>query len=172
MKKLIGLLATLALGYTAQSFAVDADLYFTGTLTAPSCTVDGDATVQLPPALTHDMNAAGAPTTFSPTAFNISLSNCTNVETVTMTLSATTDTLPSVLKNTGTAGGVGVQLLKANAVNDKTGTPLDFTAPLVMSKIDSNTVMTIPFVAQYYVLAQPVTPGKVAAMATFNFTYK
>ncbi|WP_050454342.1 fimbrial protein [Candidatus Burkholderia verschuerenii] len=113
MIKLSVVSAILAVASTTSAFAADATLNFTGNIIQPSCTVDSTSTnqtIDLGTAKTTDFAAVGS--TNSPTAFNLNLKNCAAGTIVTMNVAGTMDTVTSVLKNTGTATFVGVQLLK------------------------------------------------------------
>ncbi|MEM5345167.1 fimbrial protein [Paraburkholderia azotifigens] len=165
------LLAASAVMAAAPAFAADANLNFTGTIMQPSCTVDSASANQV-------VNLGSAPimsfasvgSTANATPFNVSLISCSPGTVVTMTVAGTMDTVASVLKNTGTATQVGVQLLKAVSIGATTGTPVTLNSAIAMGTVDSTYTMTIPFVAQFYELGT-LTAGSVAATATVNFTY-
>jgi major type 1 subunit fimbrin (pilin) len=169
-----GLKVLLAIGTmlgASSAFSADATLTFTGNIILPTCTVDTTGTasnVPLASAKTTDFAAVGD--TQNPAAFNVKLINCVTNTNVTMTVSGTTDTVGSVLKSTGTASQVGVQLLKATASGDTTGTPLQLNAAAAQGVIDASGTMTIPMVARYYRLGT-MTGGTVVATATVDFTY-
>lgn len=169
-KHTIALAVPLLFG-AVDALAADATLTFTGTIILPTCTVvtgSGTQTVALDTAKTTDFAAVGS--VAQPKAFNIKLSNCTANTNVTMTVSGTTDTVASVLKNTGTATQVGIQLLKATNVGDITGTNITINSALGLGTVDATSAMTIPLVAQYYRLGT-MTAGTVASSATVNFSY-
>jgi major type 1 subunit fimbrin (pilin) len=155
-----------------SAFSADATLTFTGNIILPTCTVDTTGTasnVPLAPAKTTDFAVVGD--TQNPAAFNVKLINCVTNTNVTMTVSGTTDTLAgSVLKSTGTAEQVGVQLLKATKSGDTTGTPLTLNTAAAQGIVDGTGTMTIPMVARYYRLGT-MTGGTVIASATVSFTY-
>lgn len=171
MKKLkIGLVA-LGLTSAASAFAADATLTFTGTIILPTCTVDSNSvnqTIALGTARTTDFAAVG--NTQNPTAFNIALNSCAPNTNVAMTVNGTSDTVQSVLKNTGTAGQVGVQLLKAVNAGDTTGSPITLNSSLNIGTVGATNTLTIPMVAQFYRLGA-MTGGTVSATATVNFAY-
>lgn len=155
----------------ANALAADAILTFTGTIILPTCTVVtgyDNQTITLDTAKTTDFAAVGS--VAKPKPFSIKLSNCTPGTNVTMTVSGTTDTVASVLKNTGGATQVGIQLLKASAVGDITGTAIAINTALGVGQVDGTNAMTIPMVAQYYRLGT-MTAGTVSSSATVNFTY-
>jgi major type 1 subunit fimbrin (pilin) len=168
--------AVLALVGSEQAFALnttnpDATISFTGTFVQPTCTVDSSTanqTITLATAAITSFTAVGSTT--NPIAFNMILDNCVPTTQVTMTVSGTIDTVASVLKNTGTAAQVGVQILQAGSVGATSGTPITLNSAINLGVVNSTNSMTIPFVAQYYQLGT-VTAGTVAAIATVNFTY-
>ncbi|SAK74191.1 fimbrial protein [Caballeronia ptereochthonis] len=169
MKKIRFLLTAIALVGPASAFAADATLNFSGTIILPTCTVNSDSVKQdidLKSIKITDFTA----TTANPTSFKIDLENCVAGTNVSMTVNGTTDTVASVLKNTGDAAKVGVQLLKAASVGDTTGTPITLGSALALGVVDATNKMTIPMVAQFYKLGT-MTAGAVAATATVNFTY-
>lgn len=98
-----------------------------------------------------------------PTSFNISLEDCAAETIVSMTLSGTTAS-PTVLSNTGSAKGVGVQILKD-------GSPIAIGDTIAIGNVGDETRMNIPLVAQYYRTGE-VSPGDVKADAFFTMTYQ
>jgi major type 1 subunit fimbrin (pilin) len=165
------LAALLVASQAAPAFAADAMLNFSGTILPPSCTVDSSSANQT---ITLDttpvQNFAAVGSTASPAAISLSLINCTAGANVTITVSGTMDTVASVLKNTGTATQVGVQILKATSVGATTGTPITLNSAVNIGVVGSTNSMTVPLVAQYYRLGA-LTAGTVATTATVNFTY-
>ncbi len=164
-------LATFAAMDARPVFAADANLNFSGSFWQPSCDVDSSTasqTINLGSA--PIVNFASVGSTSNPTPFNLSLSNCLAGTNVTMSVSGTMDTVASVLKNTGTATQVGVQILQASSVGATTGTPVTLNSAVSLGTVGSTNAMTIPFVAQFYRLGA-LTAGTVAATATINFTY-
>jgi major type 1 subunit fimbrin (pilin) len=175
MKKIVKIfLALLATAAADSAFAVpDATLYFNGNILAASCTVDPGSvtqTITLDSALVTSFAAVGS--TQNPKAFNLQLTNCTNGAHVTMTVSGTSDTVASVLKNTsGSATQVGIQLLLASAAGGTTGTAITLNSGSIdMGTVGATNALTIPMVAQYYRLGA-MTAGTVGSTATVNFTY-
>jgi major type 1 subunit fimbrin (pilin) len=165
------LLVLLASIFAGPAFAVDATLNFSGTILPPTCDIDSSTanqTINLGSAPVRDFAAVG--TTANPVAFYLKLINCSVGAKVTMTVSGTMDTVPSVLKNTGTAAQVGVQLLRAANVGATTGTPVTLNSATGQGTVDATATMTIPLVAQFYRLGT-LTGGTVATTATVNFTY-
>ncbi|MDR5774061.1 fimbrial protein [Caballeronia sp. LP006] len=171
MNKLKLILVVSALAAAKSVFAVDATLNFTGTIILPTCTVDSSSanqTISLDTAKTTDFAAVGS--TQNPRPFNVKLAACATNTNVTMTVNGTNDTLTSVLKNTGSAAQVGVQLLKASNVGDTTGSPITLGSAESLGAVDQTNEMTIPMVAQFYRLGA-MTGGTVTAVATVNFAY-
>lgn len=105
-------------------------------------------------------SAAGA------TAFAIALS-CSSGATLDVQLNyaGANSTIPGVLTATGgTAAGVGVQLL------DRNFSPVVFGATTVVGATPAGP-LTIPYYARYYRTAA-ITPGTIAASATFTLSYQ
>ena len=164
-------LAAVALLGTTRAFAADATFTFTGDILMPTCTVNqstANQTIKLDTARSQYFAAVGS--TGKPVAFKVQLDNCVPTTIVSMTVGGTIDTVASVLKNTGTATQIGVQVLKATNVGDVTGTPIQINSALALGVVDSTNSMTIPMVAQYYRLGT-MTAGSVSAVATLNFSY-
>ncbi|WP_244817047.1 fimbrial protein [Caballeronia sp. Lep1P3] len=163
--------AVLGLMSAGSTFAADATLTFTGTIILPTCTVDPNSVTQsilLGTARTTDFTAVGD--TKNATAFDLKLNNCAANTNVSMTVNGTSDTVQSVLKNTGTAAQVGVQLLKAANTGGTTGSPVALNTAMTLGAVDATNAMTIPLVAQFYRLGT-MTSGTVSATATVNFAY-
>jgi major type 1 subunit fimbrin (pilin) len=172
MNRLKFILAASAMLGANSAFSADATLTFTGNILLPTCSVDTagtDSNVNLGTAKTTDFLAVGA--TQNPTPFNVKLANCAVGTNVTMTVSGTTDTVSSVLKNTGAAVQVGVQLLKAASSGASTGTPLALNTASSLGAVDASGSMTIPMVAQFYRLGAMTSGGTVSSTATVDFTY-
>lgn len=167
----VSMAASSVFAQSSPTFGADAHLYFTGTILPPSCDIDSttaNQTVNLGSAPVASFAAIGS--TANATAFSVNLLNCSANVTVTMNVGGTADTYPSVLKNTGTATQVGVQLLQASSIGATTGTPLTLNTAINKGTVGSSNTMTIPLVAQFYRLGA-VTAGSVAATATVTFTY-
>jgi major type 1 subunit fimbrin (pilin) len=157
--------------YVRQALAADANLNFSGMILQPSCTVDSSTANQTVTLGSVPIaNFASVGSTENPTAFNLSLVNCSAGTNVTMTVAGTMDTVPSVLQNTGTAAKVGVQILQAGSVGATSGTPVALNNAINLGVVDSTDTMTVPLVAQFYRLGT-MTAGTVAATATVSFTY-
>ncbi|MFX1762714.1 fimbrial protein [Paraburkholderia sp. A1RI-2L] len=171
MRRLEWLVALLAAMAAGSAFAADANLNFAGTIRQPSCDVDSSSVNKIVPlgsAPLVDFSAVGS--TGNATAFNLNLVNCAVGTSVTMSMTGTIDTVSSVLKNTGTATQVGVQILKASSVGATTGAPVVINSAVSLGTVDGTGAMTIPMVAQFYRLGT-LTAGSVTATATVNFTY-
>lgn len=166
------ILAVAILGMARPVLAApDATLYFSGEIILPSCTVDKDTINRVIPLGTvKSVDFASIGSTQNPAAFDIKLIDCAPGTNVTMTVTGTIDTVPSVLKNAGTAGQVGVQLLKANQSGGITGTELALNSAIRLGTVPASNTMTIPLVAQFYRLGT-MTAGSVTTKATVNFTY-
>ncbi|WP_027816613.1 fimbrial protein [Paraburkholderia bannensis] len=171
MHKLTTAVAILASVATTGAFAADATLTFSGTILPASCTIDSttaNQTINLGSASVADFPAVGA--TKNPQAFNMQLTDCTTSAKVSMNVAGTMDTVASVLKNTGTATQIGVQLLQASAVGATTGTPITLNSAINLGTVDATNSMTIPMVAQLYRIGA-MTAGSITTTATVNFTY-
>lgn len=173
MRKLNRILLAALIATAAKSTfaAPDAKLDFTGTILPASCTIDSSTanqTIDLGSANVGDFAAVGA--TRNAIAFNLKLTNCSSSARVTMTVSGTSDTVASVLKNTGNAAQVGVQLLQASRVGATTGTPITLNSALNLGTVDLTNAMTIPMAAQFYRIGT-MTAGTVTSTATVDFTY-
>jgi major type 1 subunit fimbrin (pilin) len=169
-KKLV--LASATLLCSGAAFAIDATINFTGTIILPTCSVNPQSvsqTIDLGTAKTTDFAQIGS--TQNPKAFQIDLEGCATGTNVAMTVNGTTDpSANSVLKNTGTAAAVGVQMLLSANTGDTTGTPITIGTSQAMGVIDATGKKTIPMVAQFYRLGT-MTAGPVTSQATVNFTY-
>ncbi len=135
--------------------------------TTPSCTVTTSSASQaitLPSVLSSTFASVGS--TAGASAFSVDLVNCITQTAVTMTVSGTVDTVQSVLKNTGTAQGIGVQLLNGGAA----GSALALNSAIAVGNVGAGTSMSIPMAAQYYRLGT-VGAGSVVAVATVTLTY-
>ncbi len=171
MKQLNIALAALAIMGSTSAQAADATLTFTGTIILPTCTPDTNTVTKTVPfgtAKTTDFAAVGS--TKNATAFDLKLVSCAPNTNVTMTISGTSDTLTSVLKNTGTAAQVSVQLLKAQKSSDTIGTAITLGSASALGVVDGTNTMTIPMVGQFYRLGT-MSGGTVSAVATANFQY-
>jgi type 1 fimbria pilin len=71
----------------------------------------------------------------------------------------------NVLKSTGTATGVGVELLDGNSNS------VVFNNTTVVGATPSG-ALSLPYTARYHAILNAVTAGSVAAKATFTLTYQ
>ncbi|QNK00414.1 fimbrial protein [Dyella telluris] len=129
----------------------------------PACTITTDTAnqvVSLPKASTADFAAVGA--IAKPTNFKISLQDCVTQTIVSMQLDGNTQ-LPTVLSNTGTARGMGVQLTR-------NGAPVSFGQVMTIGNVGNATTMDIPFTAQYY-RTGAMSGGTVLSAATITMSY-
>ncbi|MDR5877430.1 fimbrial protein [Caballeronia sp. LZ032] len=162
---------SMLLGAQAALASSQATFSFYGTILPPSC-IPNPAT--LPQVVTLSTVAVtdftGA--TSGAKAFVIELSGCQPQTSLAMSVSGTTDTLPTVLKNlSGSAAQVGVQLLLASRPGATTGTPIPINGDAVALGTSGPTgTMIIPLVAQYYRLGA-LSAGTVGVTATVTFTY-
>ncbi|MDR5833374.1 fimbrial protein [Caballeronia sp. LZ034LL] len=144
---------------------------FYGSILAPSCVPDPATLPQVITLATVPV-AEFVATTSGAKAFVIELSGCQPQTPVSMSVSGTIDTFPTVLKNlNGSATQVGVQLLLASGPGATTGTPIPVNGDAVALGTSGPTgTMIIPLVAQYYRLGA-LSAGTVGVMATVTFTY-
>jgi len=134
------------------------------TILDPACSVNTTPiNVTLPTITTGALNAVGATT--GTTAFAIALT-CSSGATldVQLNFAGTASGITGVLTPTsGTAAGVGVQLL------DKNSNPVVFGATTLVGSTSGLT--SIPFYARYYRTAG-ITAGTLTASATFTLSYQ
>lgn len=138
------------------------------TFVTSSCSVTTNPiNVTLPTISTTALGSVGATT--GTTAFAIGLT-CTGAAgmsvSVTMNYNGTASGIQGVLTPTsGSSSGIGVQVL------DQTNTPVTFGT----AEAEGTTTvgqMNIPYYARYYQTASTITPGTLAASATFTLTYQ
>lgn len=139
----------------------------TVTFVTPACTVTTNPINVTLPSVSTSALAGGAGTTAGTTAFNIQL-NCptgaTSKLSITLASNSGTPTgLPNILQNTGTATGVGIQLLNPNPIVLGTATVLGTAVSGPQS---------YPYYARYYSTTGAVVAGSVKASATFTLTYQ
>jgi type 1 fimbria pilin len=144
-------------------------IYFnSGTVVkAVTCSVTAataNQTVPIPKAISSTLAATGAVS--SKTPFSIALTCQSGVKVnVTFSDAAGASGVSSVVKSTGTATGIGIQLL------DATSAPIVLDQALTV--VDSTTGnMSIPFFAQYYRLSTGTATGTVQAAATYTMSYQ
>lgn len=134
-------------------------------VSVPTCTVNSyDSSVELGWAFTQRLKSVGTTSNKTPFTINMACASTSLNPTITFTGNTVTN-YPSVLANTGTAQGVGIQLLyQNNVITPNTSTSLGKVA--TTSSTDYN------FDAQYYQTASPVTAGTVDVIATFTISYE
>ncbi len=141
----------------------------------PACSVvgNGDLTVPLPvayaSAFTHVDSTAGQ------TPFHIQLNCASSGTKVFVTLAASSQPAgfnpdTGVIANTAnndSAGGIGVQILKANGT-----TSVTFGTAFNTGTTTSSSSYTIDLFARYYQTGATVTAGNVKAVATYTLNYQ
>ncbi|GGP25091.1 hypothetical protein GCM10010971_09100 [Silvimonas amylolytica] len=139
-----------------------------------TCAVNSNSTnlnIDLPSVKTVDFDVVNS--VAKKTAFNINLQNCVKQPVISMTVSALADTdsaLPGVMKSTGSASGIGLQLV--NNVNG-TATPVTLGAAMNAGTVTGpdGSAYSIPMYVQYIKTKTDMTPGDVKAHATVTFSY-
>lgn len=138
------------------------------TFVASACNVSPTSlNVALP---TVSANAfSGKDSTTGATPFTIA-ANCPSGSTATLTITfAASSGVPAgynnVLKSTGSATGLGVEL------RDGSGNTVVFDNPMDAGTTPSG-ALSIPYTARYHAVSNTVTAGSVAATATFTLSYK
>lgn len=141
----------------------------TVTFVTPACTVNTSPINVTMPTVSSSALSGAVGRTAGTTAFTIQL-NCPTGATSNLyiTLAANSGTVagyPNILKSTGSATGLGIQLL------DKGGNPITLgTASLVGNAVSG--AQSIPYFARYYATATSIGAGSVSASATFTLTYQ
>lgn len=142
------------------------------TFAASACTWNTAVAVTLPTLSTQDFTGAG--TNAGQTAFSIPIQCPTGSTSSTLVINITatmTNGLNHVIKNTGTATGVGVELLDQNSSTVVfSGTRRSQDASVSVGTAPTG-AGTISLFARYYATNNTVTAGDVQATATFNLTY-
>lgn len=138
------------------------------TFVASACNVSNTSlSVTLPTVSTSAFS--GKDSTAGATAFTIA-ATCPSGSTATLAITfAASSGVPAgynnVLKSTGSATGLGVELRDGNSNTVVFGnTSVVGTAP--------SGALSIPYTARYHAVSSTVTGGSVAAAATFTFTYQ
>lgn len=145
---------------------------FTGSITDAPCAIDNGAAglaVELGQYRSADFSKSGDVS--GAKTFTIGLNNCA-VDTyskATVTFSGVTESgKPKVLSlegGSGSASGVGIQIMKNNTALAVDGTEASEATSLTEGK------SSLAFQAQYIALADTVTPGSANASANFTITY-
>ncbi|MGU3525053.1 fimbrial protein [Enterobacteriaceae bacterium C23F] len=156
----------LLFSVTSSSGVEILDVYASSfTVTVPACTVNSyDKSVDLGLAYTNKLKAVG--TTTNPVPFTINMTCANSALSPTVTFSADTDASnATVLKNTGSATGIGVQLLYGSSIiTPGTAMPL--------GTVTSTAATDYSFTAQLFQLAETVTAGSIQSSATFTVDYE
>lgn len=133
----------------------------------PSCNLSAgtaNQVITLPKISASSLPTIGS--TAGATRFGLTLENCVTQSIVTMNISGDATAVGSVLRNNGSAQGVGLQMLNGGPA----GTPLPLNADVGMGNVGAAMTMAIPLGVRYYRVG-PVTPGTVDSVATVNFNY-
>lgn len=162
-----GVLAAGSLGYwhydnnaNLQTFTLANNVVFT----TPCSVVTNPVNVTLPTVSSKAFDGVGSTT--GTTSFTIDL-NCSGGATLSITLDSNGKVAgkTGVISSTGSAGGVGVQLL------DGKGNPVAFGTSTSLGQAPVGT-LNVPYFARYYQTAGTVTGGNVTATANFTLTYQ
>jgi type 1 fimbria pilin len=137
-------------------------------VTLQACTVSTGSqnlTVTLPTTTSSALTAVGA--TSGKTAFSISLT-CVSGATASINMTtanpATATGVIAPTAGTGFAKNVGIQLLNSS------GTAVAFNSAQTLGATPNGN-LSIPYFAQYYVTATPVSAGLVTGTVTFTMSY-
>jgi type 1 fimbria pilin len=139
-----------------------------GSVVMQACTVSSGAnmTVTLPTINARSLTSIGS--TAGLTGFTISLA-CQSGATATITMAtanpATATGVIAPTSGTGYASNVGIQILNSSSA------PITFNTPQSLGSTPSGT-LNIPYFAQYYVTATPVSAGQVTGTVTFTMSYQ
>lgn len=139
------------------------------TFASPSCSIATDPTVvTLNPVLSSQFGGPGS--TAADKQFVVALTQCTAGVDVAITLDATTpagfNDSQGVIESTGTASGVGVQLLKSNG-----SSAVHFNTSFGVGTMSAGS-NDIKLYARYYQTGTSVSGGTVEATATYTLTYQ
>ena len=176
MKKLIiaGITAGMACAsVSAFASSGEGQINFTGEVIDSACTVVNGLSNPLTVSLGKVAKSAftGSGSTTSTTRFSIQLKNCPDtVTSASVTFGGTPDgnnkDILAVTSGTGTASGVGIQLL------DKTQTPLSlYTSSAAYTLTSGTTTNDLEFGARYIQTGGTVSAGVANAASTFTIVY-
>lgn len=129
----------------------------------PTCSITAgtaNQAVELDQAAATDLPAVGSAA--RPKDFNVAFENCAVATAVRLRIDGTA-AAPSVLANTGSAAGVGVQLLFK-------GNPLALNTTFEAGNAGTGQTVDVPLQARYYRIG-PITGGSVSSVATLTATY-
>lgn len=134
---------------------------------ASSCSVSIPAPVNLGPITKGDLPLVGQPHA-TEKLFNLELTGCDGSNArVNLKLEGTTEPrYPAVLKSTGGASGVGIQVLNKN----NNSNPITFGNEVVIGNTGGVSTYRIPLAARYFRVAEDVVAGTVRATAAFTVT--
>ena len=176
MKKMI--IAGIAAGMACASVSVfassgEGQINFTGEIIDSACTVVNGLSNPLNVSLGKVSKSAftGSGSTTSTTRFSIQLKDCPEtVTSASVTFGGTPDRnnkdILAVTSGTGSASGVGVQLL------DKTENPLSlYTASAAYTLTPGTTTNDLQFGARYIQTGGTVSAGLANAASTFTIVY-
>jgi major type 1 subunit fimbrin (pilin) len=178
--KLSSALLIAAAAIAAQeASAADGTITFNGSVTAQTCTINGngtgakDFTVTLPAVSTSALPADGA--TAGRTPFTIALTNCTpasgNVHTF-FEPGSTTDATTGRLKvNAGGANNVQIGLLNSDFTDIKAGFA-DASQNSKSTPISGSGAATLPYYAQYVATGGAATAGAANSSVMYTLVYQ
>ncbi|GGA12750.1 fimbrial protein [Dyella caseinilytica] len=138
------------------------------TFVTSSCSVNTNPiNVTLPTISTTALGSVGATAGTTPFAIGLTCTGAAGMSvSVTMNYNGSASGIQGVLLPTsGSTSGIGIQVL------DQANTPITFGT----AEAEGTTPvgqMTIPYSARYYQTAATITPGTLAASATFTLTYQ
>ncbi len=159
-------LPLLLLAIASLAEADGGNIHITGNLTAQSCTVDGatDFTLSLGTVDRADLPSVGS--TANQVGLNIPLSCISGTKVIIQIDGTSVSDNNTVMVNTGTAEGVGTQLLEPN--NNNRPVPLGRSWTIIEN---SQTSEVITLGARFYRTGD-VVPGTVNATATYTLSYE
>lgn len=164
-----GALADFRAG-SSTDYVVDASIVLARSLTfvAPACSVPASLTVPLP-TITTGALAGGTGTTTGDKVFSIPLI-CSSNARLAITLDSTNpvNRPNGILSNSGSATGVGIQIIW-NGAPGSSGNPVALGTAVTFNA--ANGPSQIPLVARYYRTTGPLASGSVTATATYTLTY-
>ncbi|MES2871315.1 MAG: fimbrial protein [Pseudomonadota bacterium] len=134
---------------------------------ASSCSVSIPDPVNLEPIKEGDLPLVGQPHA-AEELFNLELTGCDGSNArVNLKLEGTTEPgYPAVLKSTGGASGVGIQVLNKNDNSN----PITFGDEVVVGNTGGASTYRIPLAARYFRVAEEDVRGTVSATAAFSVT--
>lgn len=177
--KIFAITVIAATAAAQQATASDGTINFNGELVSQTCTINVNgtptpaaATVTLPTISSSLLSAAGQ--TAGQTSFNIQLSNCTGAASTAAAFfeaGATVDPTSGLLKNSGTATNVALELV--DSVSNAAIVAGDSAQTVSTSRIDidpaGNTNM--PYAVRYKAQGA-ATAGTVVSSVTYSIDYQ